>query len=157
MIFFNIAWKMLTLCFDRQFWRFSGWPGQTVSKYPEFQGRRFQIFWTYIHPCFCTLNFFPHNRNFKGVPDRIFDVPTYQKKLVIFRGVPVKKDSLHLSHMPKVLIFHSPETFPRTCVPKRALNHQINVYKSVVLYCLFYRMVWSEYRLGFLVVKLDIS
>ena len=44
MIFFTIALKMLTLCFDRQFWRFFGWLGQTVSKYPKFQGRQFQIF-----------------------------------------------------------------------------------------------------------------
>ena len=36
--------------FDRQFWRFSGRSGQTVSKYPKFQDRPFQIFWTYIYP-----------------------------------------------------------------------------------------------------------
>ena len=55
-IFFNIAWKMLTYVsdtvtdtdtvenFDRQFHRFSGWSGQTVSKYPKFQDGQFQIF-----------------------------------------------------------------------------------------------------------------
>ena len=30
--------------FDRQFQRFSGWSGQTVSKYPKFQDRQFKIF-----------------------------------------------------------------------------------------------------------------
>ena len=51
MIFFNIAQKMLTLRFDRQFWRFSGWSGQTVSEYPDLKIDSFRFFWTYIHPC----------------------------------------------------------------------------------------------------------
>ena len=29
--------------FDRQFQRFSGWSGQTISKYPKYQDRQFQI------------------------------------------------------------------------------------------------------------------
>ena len=55
MILFNIAWKIFTYVsenfdwqfkenFDRQFWRFSGWSGQTVSEYTDLRIDSFNFF-----------------------------------------------------------------------------------------------------------------
>ena len=36
--------------FDRQFWKFSGWSGQTVSEYPDLRRDSFRFFWDIYSP-----------------------------------------------------------------------------------------------------------